>query len=169
MKNVIVTLRIFKGREAYDSSGKLISENQTMKLTYGILEWKNFLKTVINMGLTKVEIVKCTDGDNGYKEIEIPKEIQADIDNCFKIPESLLTPEQKKIKELEEKIEALAGTVHPKGERPKKEKVIEEVIVSEDNSDIEQLRIKYEELWGEKPHQRMGIKKMNQKIAEKSV
>lgn len=169
MKNVIVTLRVFKGKPSYDENGKLISENQTMKLTYGLLEWTNFLKTVRNIGTTKVVIVKCTDGnDPSYPEIAIPQVIQSDIDDCFKVPEASLTADQKKIKELEAKINAIAEAKQPVKEYVK-EQPKEEVVISEDASDIEQLREKYEELYGEKPHPRMGIKKLNQKIAEKSV
>ena len=53
MKNLIVQLKIYKGREAYNSKAELISENQLMKLKYGSLEWRNFMKSVKILGVSR--------------------------------------------------------------------------------------------------------------------
>lgn len=169
MNNVIVTLKIYKGKAAYDEKQNLISENQLMKLKYGVLEWVNFMKSIKHLGISKVEIVRCTDGNKkDYPEIETPREILLDVAKCL-VHETAKaeTPDQKRIRELEAKIELIANG---QSKAPvEKTEVTEEIVIGEDNSDIDQLRIQYEELYGEKPHQRMGVKKMNQKIAKKLV
>ena len=110
-KKPIVHLRIFKGREMlYDALGNLKTPSQTVKLTYNTVEWKNFVSNLVASGyaMAKVDKVFQETSNGEYKEIEASTEILKEIENIFKAPEKELTDDQKKIAELEAKVELLS-------------------------------------------------------------
>lgn len=116
MKNIIVQLRIFRGKITYDAKGKITSDVQTMKLKFGRLEWVNFMKSA-RLVYSKVEVIRCTDMDNDYKEIEIPENVISDVEKALKGEEVKLTPQQE-IKELKEAVAKL--TAKDKSKRKKR-------------------------------------------------
>lgn len=109
MKNekVIVQLRVYKGQVTYNERGEVTSQNQLMKLGYGLREWQLFLKNIAQMGWTKVDVVKCLDGNNDYKEMDIPGVIVEEIKAAMSMDKAQLTPEQREIKELKEQMAEL--------------------------------------------------------------
>jgi len=116
-KKPIVHLRIFKGQELlYDGYGNVKTPSQIVKLTHDTVEWKNFLKnlTASGYGMAKVEKV-LQEVDGKFDEVSIPSEIVKEVENVFKAPEKELTPEQKRIADLEAKLEAIT-----KGNKPQK-------------------------------------------------
>lgn len=116
-KKPIVHLRIFKGQELlYDGNGQLKTPSQIVKLTHNTIEWKNFLAnlTASGYGMAKVEKV-LQEVDGKFEEVSIPSEIVKEVENVFKAPEKELTPEQKQIKELQERLDAMT-----KGNKPSK-------------------------------------------------
>mgnify|MGYP003539166245 FL=1 len=114
----IVHLRVFKGREMlYDADGNVRTPSQIVKLTHDTVEWKNFLNNLpATFGMAKVEKVLSDLGNGEYKEVENPVEITKEVEAVFKTPEKELTPEQKRIAELEEAVKALSkGNKSTKG------------------------------------------------------
>ena len=117
IRKPIVHLRVFKGREMlYDADGNVRTPSQIVKLTHDTVEWKNFLNNLpATFGMAKVEKVLSDLGNGEYKEVENPVEITKEVEAVFKTPEKELTPEQKRIADLEAKLEAIT-----KGNKPQK-------------------------------------------------
>lgn len=163
MKNIIVQLRIFRGKESYDVNGKVTSNVQTMKLKFGRLEWVNFMKTAI-LVYSKIEVVRCTDMDNDYKEITTPKEVLADVERALKGEEVKLTPQQQEIKELKDAVAELKGKKESKKpeSKPKEEKKFDKT--PDTDEELEAARVRYEEVFGKKPHYLTALKTINKKI-----
>lgn len=121
MKNLIVQLRVYRGQVNHDANGKVTSENQLMKLQYGIREWALFLKNISQMGWTKVDVVKCLDGNKKslvkgvyqLEEIDIPKEVIESIQIAMKASEKPMTADEKRIKDLEEQVASLVAAGKP--------------------------------------------------------
>ena len=114
-KKPIVHLRVYKGTQVlYDAQGNIQTPNQIVKLTHDTIEWKNFVKTIPTSGYGLAKVEKMLDGDT-LEEIEISKEIAKEVDNIFKVPEKELTADQKRIADLEAKIEALTSQPKAKG------------------------------------------------------
>lgn len=161
LTDVMVTMRLYKGVKSFDEYGNITSKTQLLKLNYGRKQWKVFEKTVQRLGFTEIKVENCVDlttrsvegKDIVYKTIDTPDEILKSIENIFKIDESLLTPEQREIKELREMVKALSN----KEKEPKK---------VEDNSEIEALRAEYQELVGKKPSHLMKAKGLKKAIEE---
>lgn len=119
-----VQLRIYKGSEktfkVKNGENVCINENQKVTLTYDTLEWKNYFKYIGASGFGIIEVEKCF--DNEGNEVDIPKEVADFVANVFVTPEAELTPDQKRIADLEAKIEALTKASKPaKEEKQAKE------------------------------------------------
>lgn len=170
MKNIIVQLRIYRGKVTYNESGKITSDVQTMKLKYGRLEWVNFMKAA-RLVYSKIDVVRCTDIDNDYKVIDTPEAVLNDIEKALKGEDVALTPQQE-IKELKDAVAELKGK--KKKEEPKKEdnkqesKPKAESNTDDSKDELETLREKYTELYGKKPSHLMREKGLKAKIADKS-
>lgn len=114
-KKPIVHLRVYKGLQLfYDANGKVMNPNQLVKLTHDTIEWKNFLKNVQSLGFNSIKVEKMLNGTT-LEEIEIPKEIEVEVADVFKKKEVELTADQKRIADLEAKIEALTKKEKPEG------------------------------------------------------
>lgn len=173
MKNLIVQLRVYKGEVAYHKDGSVKSENQLMKLQYGIREWTLFLKNIFQMGWTKVDVIKCLDGNKKelvegvyqLEEIDIPKEIIAEIQMAMKANEKPLTKEGKRIKDLEEQVAELvaAGKQAKKANENKPAKDNTPNI----NEELEAARDEYLKVLGKKPSHLMKLANINKAIEEK--
>lgn len=166
MKNIIVQLRIYRGKVNYDANRKVTSDVQVMKLKYGRLEWVNFMKSA-KLVYSKIEVVRCTDADNNYNVITTPEEVLKDIEKALKGEEVALTSQQQEIKDLKDAVAELKGKKQPKKEesKPKEE---EEKDKEESTNDLESLREEYTKLYGKKPSHLMQEKGLRSKIAEKS-
>lgn len=111
-----VHLRIYKGNKILkDENGVIQTENQIVKIQAGTVEFERYMKNLPVSGYGKVEIVKCVEvkgvGENQVvTEVETPKEVTALYNAIFVAKqEEALTPEQKRIKELEERLARLEG------------------------------------------------------------
>jgi hypothetical protein len=165
MKNVIVQLRIHRGKVTYDEHGNLTSDNQLMKLKYGVLEWVNFVKTARLLGYSKVELVKVTDGNDNYKEIEAPQEIIDSVRDVLAAPKAELTPEQKEIQELKELVAKLASDSKPEKKEAKKKPAKDST--PDINEELEAAREEYHKVLGKKPNHLMKLANLNKAISEK--
>ncbi|MGV2452442.1 UNVERIFIED_CONTAM: hypothetical protein POZ17_19720 [Ralstonia mannitolilytica] len=115
---VQLKLRLYYGKQMYDSKGNVVTRNEGISIQYDTLEYMNFMKHLIANGVSSVKVEKAYNLDeandnesvqspNRYKEIENVSEYENDINKYLEVPEKELTPEQKRIKDLEEKLESL--------------------------------------------------------------
>ena len=149
----VVHLRVFKGTKILkDENGKVENENQKVSLTYGSLEWKNYLKHLIANGFCKVEVEKLFElKDSEYVKCEIPEYIKEEVLLAHKGDQKVkLTPEQQKIADLEAKLEAFMN----KGNEVDEEK------------ELKDLQAQYEVKFSKKPHHMMGVKKLKEELTK---
>ena len=171
-----VHLIVFYGQVLYDEKQKLISDSAPIQLIYGTSEWSRFFENRVLNGVSKAVVDKAFDLEKFDKDIPVENldryealdeeemaELQAEVDSYFKVPEAELTPEQIKIKELEEKLEQfMAGGAK-----------VEQVVttkVPETPADIEALnntKEQYEKLFGKKGGPLWTVEQYNAKIDEK--
>jgi len=115
---VQLKLRLYYGKQMYDSKGNVVTRNEGVSVQYDTLEYMNFMKHLLANGVSMVKVEKAfnlnevndnesVESPNRYKEIEDVSEYENDIKKYLEIPEKELTPEQKRIKDLEEKIDSL--------------------------------------------------------------
>lgn len=165
----IVTLRLYRGKETYNKTGKLTSENQLYKISHNTTDWVNFKKTAaytfsnaevlaFNKQIVKMEeeevLGKLTPvARYSYKEISIPEELKKEVKAIFQGEEKVLTPDQKKIAELEKKIDNLSN-----GNREQKPNTDE---------DLNNARAEYKKVFGKKGYAGWTVEQINAKIAEK--
>lgn len=121
VKKPIVHLRVFKGNQmTYDANGKILNQNQLVKIKHDTIEWKNFLNNLIASGYTSAKIEKViyisfVDGKEVVQEAEISSTIQSEVDAKFKANAPVLTPEQQQIAELTARLDALTKQQAPTG------------------------------------------------------
>jgi hypothetical protein len=108
-----------KGKPSYDEDMELQNENGIVKIELNTLPWKQLMSNLKSMGFSKVEVVKCTDVSG--KEMDVTDELKAEVSAALAAPKKKLTEDQKKIKALEDKIEAMTKKPEPK-EKPKAKK-----------------------------------------------
>lgn len=150
-KKPIVHLRVYKGRELnYTAEGKIKNENHLVKITYGTVEWKNFMDNLKPNGFVKVDVEKVLNGDTLEAEKDfsnISKEVRESFDGDQK---TILTPDQKRIAELEAKLEALANG-NPK---------------SGTDDELAKARKEYMEVFGKQGHYSWSVEQIREKIEE---
>lgn len=152
-KKPIVHLRVYRGRDLnFDANGKVKNENQSVKFTHDTVEWKNFMRNLIANQYIKVDVDKVLDGDDSKKEIA-KGDFQKEVDSYMKAPEKDLTPEQKEIKELKARLDALTGSGKPE-KKDKGEEITDE------------LREEYEEVFGKKVYHGWSASEVRTKIDE---
>ena len=61
MKQLSVSLRVFKGKESYDREGKLLTANHLVTLEYGVKSWDNFLANARNLGYQDAIVEKVSE------------------------------------------------------------------------------------------------------------
>lgn len=113
-KRTIVHLMTVKGEPLKNESGQYVNEVVTVKTEYQSLDWVNFMKTLQLMGYGKVEVSKVVylrdkfDGQDTPVESDVFDAIAKEVKSYFK-PEAVkpLTDDQKRIAELEAKLELL--------------------------------------------------------------
>lgn len=108
-----VHLLLFWGPATYDVNQNITSKTSPVQLNYGSVEWENFMKHLRANGITKAEVqnvydLSKRDGDK-YDELKDFDYIQENVDSFLKTPEKEMTEDQKRIKELEDKINALTN------------------------------------------------------------
>lgn len=169
MKKLIVHLRVYRGKTLkqldYNADGSVKTENHITKVEYGSLMWGLYLKNLkTEYGAATVERVveeKVSEsGEKSYEEVKDFAHISKEIELCFEGEAKPMTPEQKKIAELEAKLELLlsGGTTNTK-------EVVKEAAAP--SEDIDALRKEYEEVYGEKPHHLFKAEKLITLINEK--
>jgi len=166
-KPITVTLRTYRGKELdYNRDGSIKNDNQSVKLPYNSKSWHNFLKNIVANGYCEVEVEKIAEierekTDDGFKENETlieNEQIVQEVKKAFEKPEKPLTEQEKRIKMLEEKLEAL--TSKPKKDKNKEKEVEPEL------SGKDLLVEAYKEKFGKKPYHSWDEDKLKEKLAE---
>jgi hypothetical protein len=142
MKKVI-WLRIYRGNEILKrENGTIKNENSKVALTHNTLEWKLYLEHLRANPFCKVVVEKVLEQKDGkYVELEIPKSIEDEVRIAHLGDQTVkLTPEQKRIAELEAKLDALLSLKLVDGDKKEDIKVVDE--------DLEDLKSKYKEQEG---------------------
>jgi hypothetical protein len=186
----IVTLRVYKGKAArdFDDPSKVISENQTVKLTYGNQEWNIFLKhaqanyTRMNIELVQEEFITFKDTGRKdargldiktrateYKTIDAPENITSEVIASMSVKVAELTPEQKQIAAQQKQIDTLIAQLSAAPDSPPIDSDSEDDDTPNTNEELEVARKRYHELFDEKPHHMMQLKKLNKLIKEKET
>lgn len=163
-KNLIVKIRVYNGEPAYNKDGSLKTYSQIVTLEYNTSGWKLFLTNMPRMGWGKIEVEECLDGneklsENGmfnHPKIDIPKNIQEEIDVAMKVNEKPLTKEEQRIKDLEEQVAELVAV--SKNKKPKTDNT------PNSNEELEEARDKYFKVMKKKPHHTKNLAKLNAEI-----
>lgn len=171
MTKLSVTLKLFYGAVTYDAYGNVTSKAENISLQHGTPEWVNYLKHLRANGITKVDVVSVYDLNDfdkevpveslqRYKEIKDVEKIQTEVDQYVKTPEAELTPDQKKIKDLEDKINALTnGTQFQALKQPS-------APVDNSAQELKEARESYEKIVGKKGGPTWTVDQINTKIEE---
>jgi len=152
-KKPVVSLRVYRGRQmSYDAQGNVQNQNQLIKLPHDTVEWKNFMKNITANGYLKVDVESFSEFKNSswvnVDKSMIEKEIELSMRKQTEVP---MTADQKRIAELEEKLEKLLARDSKKKSVKKSSKDVEvEEKPKEDKKERENLRVEYAELNGGK-------------------
>jgi len=177
-----VHLHIYMGKHgikgiAKGENGKVVNDNHLVKLAYGSFSWDNYMKNLQASGIIKVDVVGFLKKD--YKEgpftYDEAKGVQAEVDTAMTVQaEVKLTPDQKRLAELEAKYNALieeqAGNSEEKPEE--EEAPAQEGNDSRSGNDaeaeaaLEAVRAKYTEVFGKPPHHMKQLKGLTEAIDE---
>lgn len=160
-KKPIVKLRVYRGTELnYDANGVIKNENQIVALEHNSKSWVLFMKNLHLNGYCKVNVESAFKEyeKGGYDEIKDVSELEKEVQLSFnQLKEKVLTADQKRIAELEEKINTLISTKKESKKEPKKEELEE---------DKDSVIAEYTEVVGKKPFGGWDIKKIKEKQAE---
>lgn len=172
-KTLQVTLRVYRGPINYDADGNVKSENQAVVLTYGSGAWTNYLKHA-RLNHTSMKVEKVTEEtmeaiDTGRKNaqgfkitrpefseeiIKTPESIEAEVLAAISAPVAELTPEQKRIADLEA---IVLNLQNGKDATP------------DVNEEKEAAQARWEELKGKKPNHLTSLKRLNKEIKEMEI
>lgn len=166
-KKPIVELRVYRGTEMnYDANGVVKNENQTVTLEYQSRSWVLFMENIKRNGYCKVDVEKVYNAlENGYEEVNDISLYKNEVHKNFTQEKQVnLTPEQKRIAELEAKLEKLLGN---SADVSFKEEIKEQVNVAvKDEQDRDAVVAEYTEKVGRKPFGGWDIETIKQKQAE---
>lgn len=153
-KKPIVKIRVYRGVELnYDASGKVKNENFVISMEHGSKIWELFKNNIKLNGYCKVELesVWNNKSEGVYEEVKNVENYKVELKDAFDSNIKVeLTEDQKRIAELESKLEAFMNA-------------------GKDNSterSIEDIKVEYEEVVGEKPHHMAKAETLLAKIAE---
>lgn len=185
----IVHLHLYKGKKMlYDDNGKVANENQSHKLAYISLGWKNYMGNPVKgyPGIAKecckIDVVKVTTRSSElWEDQELVETIKKEVAHAVN-PQNIkkLTPEQIEIAELKtQNAEILAMLKDTGTQRPKEKKEVDVLKVATEvikdaeiesvavlTDDLKALQAAYEEKFKKPPHRLMKAKTLKLKLAE---
>lgn len=160
---LVVHLRVFRGKTlTYNATGQSTNENHKVSLVHGSTEWKKFLSHLLANGFIRVVVEKVLDlnktntgkskeDSDYYQSVEDFKSIQDEIDSAMTPEDKVgLTAEQKQIKELTARLDALTAKPAP--------------AKAETSEELKEARKKYEALAGKKGDAKWTLEDLNEKI-----
>lgn len=173
----VIKLQAYKGKKTYDENGNVASTNQKLTLIYGSKESESFLRHCKLIGFTDLEVKGIfVDGEQDDTHLD---EVKAEFSAVFQDKPVALTPDQKRIAELEAKLEALiAGGKPPKAKASEPQESTEKEEGAQEpekkqtkaaKAELEKLRAEYRELLGKEPHNFAGVDKLKQAIRNHKI
>jgi len=108
----IVELRVYKGKEILrKTDGTVANENQKVTLNYDVFEFEKNIKNLSAQGFFQIELTNLYTDDKAVEKFKTAEgektkaEINDQIQTLFKTKaEEKLTDDQRRIKDLEEKL-----------------------------------------------------------------
>ncbi len=165
-KKPILKVRVYRGTELnYDADANVKNENHLISLEHKSRNWVLFLKNILLNGYCKVEVEKgfTPKGNGEYDVINDISEFKAEVKEAFDSNiEVVLTADQKRIAELEAKIELLLKKDNDKNEVSEKKEKTDDV-----DEELDIARAEYLEVFGKKPHHLKGVDSIKAEIEEK--
>lgn len=115
MGKPVVHLRVYRSKNgsnqiSYDANGNVQNESQSVKEIHNTLQWTNYLRHIGVHGFIKVDVEKVIQDGKELPTEAIQKEVNEALSPSANVPQ---TPEQKRIAELEAKLEALINGNKP--------------------------------------------------------
>lgn len=169
-RELAIHLRIYKGKTlSFDANGNSANENHIVTLIHDTAEYKKFLAYMLANGIIKAEVEKVFDlnsfnsekeksDPDYYSSIDDFSDIQKEFDEALKTEtDKVLSPQEKRIAELEAKLESLINGV------PETEPTEPKTQASEE---LKEARKQYKELYGTKGSPLWTIEEINAKIEE---
>lgn len=155
-KKPIVKIRVYRGAELnYNAEAVVKNENHLVSLQHNTKSWVLFMKNLKLNGYCKVTVdsVWSEVKKGEYNEVKDIKAISKEVEDAFIGKDKIvLTPDQKKIADLEAKLEALINAKTP---------------TNEDKEGVDKLRAEYKELYGKIAFNGWDAEKLKEKIEEK--
>ena len=151
---VVVHLRVYQsnGRDnniSFNADGEVQNDTILVKLTHNTLEWSNFIKNIRYVGFIEAKVEKVI-GEADFKSIE--KEVDEAMNP---VAEVVLSPEQKKIADLEAKLDSMMNQPKQVEKKVKEIEVVEEEVtvfeVDETPKTLAQVQADYKDKVGKKP------------------
>lgn len=186
-----VHLRVYRGKTlSYNAQGEVTTENHLVKLEHNTAEYKRFLSMLRANGFIEVKVEKVLniskpvegktkDEPGYYEEVKDFKDITKEVNLALNPDgaEKELTADQKKIADLEAKLDAFMNGGNKAKEDSKKTEIVktdEDKKVLTDaltnpapaNDKLKNARDKYLEVFGKKGHHSWTVEEIEQKIAE---
>lgn len=170
---LLVTLLVRKGKKGVE--GDNITEKLNVKIYYGTIsakklkestiEWRNYINNCKALGAYTLDIVDVRENVDGeLKLIETPAFIQEQVKQAILGSEKDLTPEQKELKEIKDKLDnALDIIAKLQGKVDSKE----DTNSDEEKPTLKQARAIYEEAFGKKAHHLKGVDSILEEIKNK--
>jgi hypothetical protein len=158
----MITLKVYKGvKISYNEDRTIQNESQLIKTEHDTNEWKCLMMTLKSSGFCKVVVEKVNNLDSDFTAVKGIEVYQKEVDKNFSseiVKE--LTPDQKRIADLERKLEALTNPTTPISESTENLDLIVEDV------DLDVLKAEYLELSGKKAHHLWKMDKLIEKIDE---
>jgi len=151
----VVALKVYKGKALYDENGKIQSESQKITLDYENEEyarkkgWEVQLAMLPRQGFTKVEIMAVYLDE---KPIETPEAIATDVAALFAKKDAVLTPQEKKLAELERENAEMKEMMKQilEGKKADKKEPAEKKEAPQADDELKAARNAYEKHFGKK-------------------
>ena len=163
-KKPAVKLRVFRGETLnYDAKGNVKNNNHLVTLVHKSTAWNLYMKNIKINDFCDVKVEKVLEYVSGeYKEVKNFDKISEEVDIAFngKKEVAVITQDQKRIAELEAKIDALIGN----------KKLVKDEETEEDKSLQKENKQKaskeYQEVVGKKPMGTWDAETIKQKQEE---
>lgn len=162
-KQLAVRLRLYRGSKSdisYNEKGTVKSENWANAYEYGSEIWRHAMANLLGeFGFATVESVSEKNKEGGYDQVTDEKTlsaIQKEVDTAFAPKQKALTPEQKKIADLEAQVQQLMNKSIP-------------TTATNTTDELEAAKVEYKALFGQRPHNSRSLEQIKADIAAKQA
>lgn len=162
-------MHLYQGRKLLlDENAKIVNPNQRYVEKYYSRSWTNFLKTT--KSYCRIDVIDIIDGKGEkWRDENFVNKIKSELEESRKQDQRPLTEDQKRIKELEMKLEQLTKSLSESKEviganNPIAHTEESNTPVEQEEGELQQLRDLYNEKFGKKPHPRMSVESLKEKL-----